>query len=191
MASNRSPFDQDLETRVAALRDGIVEQRAAVLAELVGLNQARLRGALREHDLAEAEGEKVSVDVLSSRVQQAASLTRVAERSRIPVVSALPEQAILHGRVIDVDGGGVEGRVVVVLDTRGREAARTTSAEIGYFKFVFPPTVSDKASSKEGANDEVQVRVEVRADCAAPATQPSGLITLARGKVVYRELSAP
>lgn len=190
MAINRSPSDRDLETQSDALRSALEEQRRVGLAHVAELNQVRLRAAVREHDLAEAEARKARPLAVSSRARFAAALARGSERSRIPVVSAEPQQAVLHGRVLGADGTGLEGLGVVVADARGREAARTLTAEIGYFKFVFPPVPPAKPQGDQGSPKEVQVRLQVLQADGKAMGRATDLITLGVGKVIYRELPA-
>lgn len=209
MAKEPGRDTSDLAGSTETLLEAAANERAEVFERLSLLTQARSRGASRELALRSAEGRAEGAAASLSRAElRATEMARAAELARVPELAAVKQKAVLHGRVVNPRGLGEPGLVVVVLDERGREAARVQSAEVGYFCFTFPPDtraggpkreveaaapVAQKPATseppRESSVDQVDVRLEVRSANGKVLAREEQAITLARGTVVFRELT--
>ena len=170
MATKKNDSEPQLPPDAVERAGVIAPIRLASLALAAKLEAAKLRSLklerarlLARHGEKSTELERIDT-VFDAHVAAVKTGLLEIQRARVPPLQPGKENAVIHGRVVDVQGKGVKAVTVTAHDAEGKAIATSKSDDAGYYhmKLASPeaatkPKVSLRTSAKSTEPQDLEL----------------------------------
>ena len=175
----------------------IIEGRTRTLSKLISAHaSARAMSQMEASRLKKKLGSqhprtRKAQEKLRSQLGLVKALTREWEASTIRAPSIAKDEALIHGRVMDEEGRGIEGALVSLRDAEGNPLPgldRSLTDKAGYYAFKFTRDAVDKAIETTDGN----VKLAIESPSGRPLDAPPKPVKIrpgtrfVRSKIVAR-----